>query len=219
MTSGKKVALVLAGCGNKDGAEITEAVSLLIALSQHGARVDCFSIDAWVEAKNFLTDQPIEKRNLLQESARISRSRIHDLKALQVDSYDALAFAGGYGVALHFCDWAHKGAAAQVHPEVKRVIESFASKGKPIGAVCIAPVLLGLVLGSQGPSLTLGEDTESLNELTKTGATAEPCGVTEFISDRLMKVVTTPAYMDSKATPAQVFQGVSGLVRELLMMA
>ena len=35
----KKIALILSGCGNKDGSEITEAVSLLIALHQHGAIV------------------------------------------------------------------------------------------------------------------------------------------------------------------------------------
>ena len=34
----KKVAVILSGCGFLDGAEITEAISTLIAIGQNGAR-------------------------------------------------------------------------------------------------------------------------------------------------------------------------------------
>ena len=35
----KKIAVVLSGCGYLDGTEITEAISLVIALHQNGAEV------------------------------------------------------------------------------------------------------------------------------------------------------------------------------------
>ena len=39
----RKVAVVLSGCGYLDGAEVTEAVSSLIALSEEGATVEVFA--------------------------------------------------------------------------------------------------------------------------------------------------------------------------------
>ena len=42
-TKSRQVALVLAGCGAKDGAEITEAASLLIELSRQGYATQCFA--------------------------------------------------------------------------------------------------------------------------------------------------------------------------------
>ena len=41
----KRFAVVLAGCGHKDGAEINEAVSLLLAISQHHCEYQCFAPD------------------------------------------------------------------------------------------------------------------------------------------------------------------------------
>ena len=40
-----------------------------------------------------------------------------------------------------------------------------------------------------------------------------------YITDRGHKVITTPAYMYNDATPAGVFEGISGLIKELVEMA
>ncbi len=216
----KKVAVVLAGCGNKDGAEITEAVSLLIALSQNGAGYMCFAPSMEFEALNFTNDQALgQKRNVLTEAARIARGNIQDLKTLDVKNYDALAFVGGFGAAKNLSDWAFKGAQCTVLPDVEKHIKAFHQETKPIAAICIAPVLLAKVLGSERVTVTLGDDKETIAEVLKTGAQHEVCPVDDYVTDRQTKVITTPAYMYGNAKPHEIFKGIFGLAKELVEMA
>ncbi len=216
----KRVAVVLAGCGFKDGSEITEAVSVLVALSEAGTTHQCFAPNSDFEAKNNMTNQPTgQTRNILVESARIARGQVKDLKELKARDFDALIFPGGTGVAHNLCNFAHKGSAGEVIPEVGRVIHEFHGESKPIGAICIAPTLLGLTLGKLGVTLTLGEDGESAQELKKTCAHHEVCAVDDFVTDREHKIVTTPAYMYGDAKPHQVFEGIRLAVREIVEMA
>jgi len=216
----KKIAVVLSGCGNKDGAEITEAVSLLVSLSQNGAEYRCFAPDMEFKPLNFLTNEPLpEKRNVLVEAARIARSEIQDLKTLKVQDYDALAFVGGYGAAKNLCNWAEQGARCKVLPEVETAIRGFYDASKPIAGICIAPVLLAKILGSEKVTITIGNDPETIAEVLKTGAQHELCPVDDYVTDRETKVVTTPAYMYGKARPHEVFKGIAGLAKELVEMA
>ena len=72
-----RVALVLAGCGAKDGSEITEAVSLLMALSQKGYNVQCFAPDRDTHhVVDHMTgsEKSSERRNQMHEAARIARA-------------------------------------------------------------------------------------------------------------------------------------------------
>ena len=216
----KKIAVILAGCGNKDGAEITESVSTLIALSEAGAEYEIFAPNIDFSATDFLTSQPSgETRNVLKEAARIARGKIRDLKNLNSRDFDALAFPGGFGVALHLCTWASDGAKCKVNAEAERVINEFYREEKPIAAICIAPVLLARVLGSKGVTLTIGNDVETAAEIAKTGARHENCGVDDFCTDRDNRVITTPAYMYDEAKPFEVYTGIRGAIRELVEMA
>jgi enhancing lycopene biosynthesis protein 2 len=216
----KKIAVVLSGCGFQDGSEITEAVSLLIALNEAGGEVTCFAPDIQISANNHLTGKPEnEKRSLLAESARIARGRVTDLKNLHAKDFDAIAFPGGFGAAKNLSNWAEKGAACEVNPDVKRVIEEFHAASKPIGAVCIAPVLVAKVLGKFKPTLTIGNDAATAAEIVKAGGIHEECPVDDYISDRETKLVTTPAYMYGDAKPNEVFKGIFGLAHELVEWA
>ncbi|MCB0342864.1 MAG: isoprenoid biosynthesis glyoxalase ElbB [Pseudobdellovibrionaceae bacterium] len=214
----KKIAVVLSGCGFKDGSELTEAVSTLIALSESHANYKAFSPSVDFEAVDHLSGEPLGRRNTLSESARISRGQIADLTQLNVDDYDALVFPGGYGAAKNLCDWASKGAKCQVHPQVEKAILDFHQQNKPIGAICIAPALVARVLGSHGVTVTIGNDVETSREIEKTGAVHVNCPVDDYVTDRETKVITTPAYMYD-AKPHEVFTGIQKLVRELVEMA
>src|SRR5690606_18651682 len=122
----KKIAVVLSGSGYLDGSEITESVSLLIALHIAGASVKCFAPDLEVAAINHVTQQPESaKRNVLTEAGRIARGKVESLSQLKVSDFDAVAFPGGFGAAKNLCNWAEKGSQCEVHPEVRRVIEEF----------------------------------------------------------------------------------------------
>jgi enhancing lycopene biosynthesis protein 2 len=216
----KKIAVVLSGCGFLDGSEITESISLLIALHQAGAQVSCFApnIELSVVDHNTKSAQA-EKRNVLSESARIARGEIKSLDLLHAKDFDAIAFPGGYGAAKNLCNWAEKGAACEVNSEVKRVILDFYNSSKPIGAICIAPVLVAKVLGNKKVTITVGNDPATIAEIQKTGAQHEECPVDDYITDRETKVVTTPAYMYGEAKPNEVFAGIFGLAHELVEWA
>ncbi len=216
----KKIAVVLSGCGHQDGSEITEAVSTLIALGQNGADFQVFAPTGDFQVTNHLTgESESEKRNILKEAARIARGSIQPLETLKETEFDGLAFPGGYGAALHLSDWAKKGAESTVRNEVAEVIRSFYKNGKPIAAICISPTLLAKVLGNEGVTLTIGNDSETALEIEKTGAQHENCEVSDFITDRAHKIISTPAYMYGNAKPHEVFQGISRAIKELVEMA
>ncbi|MCB0379260.1 MAG: isoprenoid biosynthesis glyoxalase ElbB [Bdellovibrionales bacterium] len=215
----KKIAVVLSGCGFKDGAEITESVSTLIALGQCQADYQCFAPDKTFESIDHSNGEPSGIRNILSEAARIARGNVKKLSDLNVKNYEAVIFPGGFGAALHLCSWAKQGANCEVLPDVVRIISEFHSASKPIGAICIAPVLVAKILGDQGVTVTIGDDSETAQEIEKTGALHETCPVTDYVTDRQHKVVTTPAYMYDQAKPSQVFQGIHGLIREVVEMA
>ncbi len=216
----KKVAVILSGCGFLDGAEITEAISTLIAIGQNGASYEVFAPNKDVEETNHLTQKPTgQKRNVLQEAARIARGEIQPLEQLKAKDFDALAFPGGFGAALHLCNFAEKGSGGQIDPQVARVVKEFADSQKPIAAICIAPAIMALALGKKGVNVTIGEDAGTASELEKTGAKHQNCAVEKYVVDHSNKVITTPAYMYGSARPHQIFAGVSGAIAELIKMA
>jgi enhancing lycopene biosynthesis protein 2 len=216
----KRVAVILSGCGNRDGSEITEAVSALIALSETGSAYQCFAPDLKFQATDFLKgEKTSEVRNVLHESARIARGQIQNLKELKSDQFDALVFPGGMGAATNLCSWSTEGAKSKVHPDVERVVREFYEKQKPICAICVAPVILARVLGNHGVTITLGAKSETSEEAEKTGAVHEVCNVDDYVTDRENKIVTTPAYMYGDSKPHQIFQGIRGAIREIVEMA
>src|SRR6516225_757615 len=173
MKNQKKIALVLAGCGSQDGANITEAISLLIAFSQFGCDVTGFAPDIEVPEIDHVSLKPTGKsRKALHEVARIfaGQHAPRDLKQLNVQDFDALCFVGGMGNATVLSDFKEKGAHCSVNPDVKKIILDFYSQSKPIGAVCISPILLARVLGSKKISITVGPDSATSKEVEKMGA-------------------------------------------------
>lgn len=216
----KKIAIILSGCGNKDGSEITETISLLIAISRVNAEYSFFAPNIEMIPQNFIKDYPMnEKRNILVESARISRGQIQDINELESNKFDALAFPGGYGVAEYLCNWSTLGANCEILPIVRKIIFEFYFQKKPIAAICIAPILLARVLGPTGVTLTIGDDSNTIVEVLKTGARHESCLVTDCVVDYKNKIITTPAYMYAKANPYDIFQGILKLAIHLVEMA
>ena len=138
------VAVVLAGCGVYDGAEINEAVLTLLALEQQGADYQCFAPDIeQMHVVNHLTGEVMagEKRNVLVEAARIARGNIKPVTEARVDQFDALLVPGGFGAAKNLSDFAVKGAAMTVQPDFLKFAQAMHTAGKPIGLICIAPTM------------------------------------------------------------------------------
>lgn len=216
----KKVAVILSGCGYLDGAEITEAISTLVAIGQNGAEYKVFAPNKVVPETNHLTNKPTgHQRNVMQEAARIARGDVQPLENLKAQDFDALAFPGGFGAALHLCNFAEKGSSGDIDPQVKRVVNEFHDTGKPIAAVCISPAIMALAFGKKGVNITIGHDQGTASELEKTGAKHSNCNVERFVVDSANKIITSPAYMEGSAKPHQIFAGISGAIKELIKMA
>ena len=83
----RNIAVILGGCGTKDGSEINETVTLLLALDQHNIKYQCFAPDRdQYQVVNHLTGEVSEeRRNMLVESARIVRGEILPLTDFNAD--------------------------------------------------------------------------------------------------------------------------------------
>jgi enhancing lycopene biosynthesis protein 2 len=213
----KKIGVVLSGCGVRDGSEIHEAVLSLLAIDRHGAEAVCMAPDADFPETDHLTMQETgTARNALREAARIARGNIRDIKDVTAADLDAVVFPGGFGAAKNLCDFAMKGAGASAHPEVARLLREMFLAGKPIGAICIAPVLIATVLGKEvTPTLTIGTDSGTAAEIEKTGARHQDCPVTDLVIDRKNKIVSTPAYMLATRI-SEVCEGIDKCVKAVI---
>ncbi|MBW7906354.1 MAG: isoprenoid biosynthesis glyoxalase ElbB [Phycisphaerae bacterium] len=217
----KRVGVLLSGCGVKDGAEIQEAALTLLALDQRGAQAVCCAPDCDFEVIDHVTGKPAgERRNVLRESARISRGEIRDVAHVTPADLDALVMPGGFGAAKNLCGFATQGADCAVNPAVEKLVAGMLAARKPIGAICIAPALLARIAGKHGVAarLTIGNDAGTARTIEAMGARHEACPVREFVVDREHKIVSTPAYMLGRG-PAEVFEGIRKLVDEVLSLA
>lgn len=214
------VAVILSGCGHRDGAEIREAVLALTALSRGGAAVSIFAPDMPFAVSDPIKGTPTgETRNVLTESARIARGDIHPLSALKPEAFDALVIPGGFGVALNLSDFAVKGAQATVQPDFERVLKAFAAAKKPIGAICIAPAVLAVALGKTvHPTVTIGDDAGVAGAIEAAGATHQSARTDEAVVDDANRIVSTPAYMRDDPLHA-IAAGIDALVGHVLRLA
>jgi enhancing lycopene biosynthesis protein 2 len=222
MAKTPKVAVLLAGCGHLDGAEVREAVLTLLALDQHGAMFQCIAPNAdQHHVVNHATGEavPGARRNILEEASRIARmGQCLDLAKAKAGDYDALLMPGGYGVAKNHCSFAFKGAEAEVRPDVAAFVRAFFEGAKPVGAICIAPALVALALsGRESAELTLGNDAGCNAALSKLGQhPRDTASAREVVVDEAHKLVTTPAYMFDEARLSDVWVGIERCVAEVL---
>lgn len=216
---GKKIGVVLSGCGVFDGTEIQEAVLTLLALARAGAEAVCMAPD--IEQHHVidhLTGEPTqEKRNVLVESARIARGEIKDLKETAGEDIDALIMPGGFGAAKNLSDFAFSGPDAEVNPDLKKLILEMNKEKKPIGAICISPATLAKALYGKGVKVTIGNDVSTAAAVEATGSRHRDCPVDDIVTDEENRVVTTPAYMLGPGIK-DVAQGIDKLVEKVLSM-
>ncbi|MBU1052197.1 MAG: isoprenoid biosynthesis glyoxalase ElbB [Proteobacteria bacterium] len=211
-------AVILAGCGNKDGSEIHESVTTLLAIDRAGAKYTCFAPDISQHVVlNHITGEPMaEKRNVLIESARIARGDIRNLKEFSADKFDALVMPGGFGgAALSLCSFGIDGDKMSVNPDVEGAVCAMVAQKKPIGALCIAPVILARLIPNV--RITLGQDEGANSKAMQMGAVTVNTQHGEVVVDHEHKVVTTPCYM-LNARISQILEGAEKLVAEILSL-
>lgn len=213
-----KIGIVLSGCGVNDGSEIHEAVITMLELDKAGADMLLMApnIDQLHVINHATGEEMNDSRNVLVESARISRGDIEDIAVVTSENVDALIFPGGFGVAKNLSDYAMAGVECSVNPDVLRLSREVHNEGKPIGAICIAPAIMATILSGE-TELTVGFDEQTASDIDAMGAKHVLCPVDEIVVDKEKKVVSTPAYMEAKSIKEAAL-GIEKLVAEILNM-
>ena len=195
MSKSIKFAVILSGCGVYDGTEIIEAVLTLLAIEKNNCTFNVLAPDIeQMHVVNHLTGQEMnEKRNVLVEAARIARSDIRSLENFNPDDYDALILPGGYGAGKNLSDYEIKGIDFKINEWVENSIQQMHNQRKPIGALCISPVILAKIFGDI--QLTIGKDEETISHIQKLGALHIKTNSGNIATDKKNKIVSAPCFM------------------------
>lgn len=211
----KHFALILSGCGHLDGAEITEATALNIALSKAGIAVSFYAPDRLqADTINHLNGEiEGDERNIMQEAARIARGKISPISKLDLNKIDGVALAGGFGVIKSFTNFLDKGEDAILSADIGEKLKSAIEMKKPIIAICAAPMAIAIALKElniKDASITFGQAQNAgafLPALEKWGIKHIETATTDAHYDAQYQIITGGAYMDGDATPYEIFQG------------
>jgi enhancing lycopene biosynthesis protein 2 len=217
----KKVGLLLSGCGVNDGAEIHESVIAMLALDRAEVEMELMApnIDQMHVINHYTGQEMDEYRNVLVEASRIARGNIKDMAEISGNDIDALIIPGGFGVAKNLCDYAMAGSECSINPDVYRLISELQLLNKPIGAICIAPVMMAKIFGEQGASanMTIGFDEATSKDIESMGSVHVECKVSDMVVDEDNNLVSTPAYMEAQSIK-EAADGIEKLVKQVLSM-
>ncbi|MBA64857.1 MAG: isoprenoid biosynthesis protein ElbB [Candidatus Marinimicrobia bacterium] len=217
----QKVGVVLAGCGAKDGAEIHESVLTLLALDRAGVKVRIMApnIDQFHVVNHSTNNEYKSKRNVLSEAARIARGDIVPLEDIKSDELDVLIFPGGTGMAKNIFNYIIEGPNFTVIKDVESLTRDMIRKNKPIGAICIAPVMIAKILQNmnRGGKVTGGFDEKISADIESMGINIKKVDARNIVVDNKNKIVSTPAYVEAKSIK-DVAIGIDKLVNKVLEM-
>lgn len=202
-----KVAVLLSGCGVYDGSEIHESVFSLLALAQNNLEYICIAPDIkHHHVINHTNGEELnEGRNVMIESARISRGEITSISKVRLDEVSSLVIPGGFGVVKNLSSWAFKGRDSEVLDEVKNLIFHCIENKKTIVSLCVSPIIIAKTLeGSDyNAKLTIGSVdkkseyniSEINDELSFLGSQTENRSLKEISVDNHLKIISAPCYM------------------------
>lgn len=215
----RKVAVVFSGSGYLDGTDIQEAVLTILELEKQGVQWQGIALNEdQKHVINHLTqsvDSKASARNILEESARITRGNVIDLEDADSDEYDAVIFPGGFGAAKNIMDFAFVGDETyKMNEEVQKFARAFYLADKPAGYICIAPLMIPLIY-PEGTKATVGTDESTSAVLAKKGAEVEIMDATNICVDDGVKLVSTPAYMCANNI-LEASEGIAKLVEKVV---
>lgn len=224
-----KIGVIFSGSGVFDGTEIQEGVFTLLAIKKVGAEAVCFAPDInQHHVINHISGEEMnETRNVLVESARISRGEIQSLDKFDSVQLDALVLPGGFGAAKNLTDWAFSGPDGDINEQVKIAILSMVKAKKPIAGLCMGPTVIAKALEGSGvfATLTVGTteaaspyEIDAISKgMEKTGAMVAMKTIDEISVDLENKIVTAPCYM-MEADILQVRNNVQKAIDELVKL-
>ena len=161
----------LGDTGKKTGFWLEEFAAPYYVFKDAGAEITLASpkggqppLDPSSEAADALTEAT--KRFNADDAAKNELANTVLLSTVFVDGFDAIFFPGGHGPLWDLAEDANS----------IRLIESFASKDLPIGAVCHAPAIFKRPKGSNGKSVVSGKNVTGF-----TNSEEEGVGLTDVV--------------------------------------
>ncbi|KAM9393085.1 ES1 protein, mitochondrial [Pholidichthys leucotaenia] len=232
-----KVAVVFSGCGWWDGTDVHEGVYTMYHLSRNGARFQMFAPNQQqMNVMDHLRKQPStgENRNTMVEAARFSHGQgvmqMQDLAKLDVNSFDAVIFPGGYGITKNLSSFMKDGKDCKLHNDVEKVLKDFHRSGKPIGLASMAPLLACRAL--PGVEVTMGHErddnprwgnwphTNMVQAVKGMGGCHHIREPYEVYVDEKNKVVSTPSFMwETEYHFHYIFDGIGNMVKHVMRMS
>lgn len=218
-----RIALFLSGSGYLDGSEITEATSLIIALSKYGIAVDFFAPNRnQSDVVNHNTNQESsESRNILIESARITRGNVLPLDEFNAELYNAVVLPGGFGAVKNFTTFLQDGHNAQLHSDIKKALENAIFHKLWIVGICAAPLVIALALRDlniENSTISFGDQNNSvdfINALNHWKIKHAETKIDEHHIDYHNKLITSGAYMFHDASPYDIYICSDIIIKEL----
>jgi enhancing lycopene biosynthesis protein 2 len=227
----RRVAVILSGCGHRDGSDVAETMLAFLMLDRAGAHVVCAAPDVEqrevVDHLHDLSAGAISTptasamlgapRNARVEAARLAPGDVLPLSALDPNRLEGLFIPSGRGVATTLSDYAEKGALCAVDPDLARVMKALIGAKKPMGFVGLAAVLAARVLGPvAGVRLTLGSKAGvAAKHAAIMGADVRPGTIDDVVADEKARVYSTPGLEAEGARLAQVAKAIEKLARAL----
>ena len=214
-----RIGVVLAGCGANDGAEIHESVITLLALDRAEAEVVIMApdMDQFHVINHFNGNTMEPARNILVEASRIARGDIVPVGTVKGEELDGLIFPGGTGMSKNIFDYAMTGPDCTVINDVEKLVREIIESGKPLGAICIAPVMVAKVLQNMERSgkLTGGYNESITKDIQSMGIDTEEVGAKDIVVDQENKIVSTPAYVEAGSIK-ETAEGIEKLVKKII---
>jgi enhancing lycopene biosynthesis protein 2 len=185
-----------------------------LALDKCGVEIELFApdIEQYHTVDHDSGKELDQKRNVLVEAARIARGKIKKLKDADSSKLDGIIIPGGFGVAKNLSTFAFEGARAKVNSDFEKLVKNMFNEKKPIGAICISPAVLCLILKDKGIHVTIGNDRATVEEISRLGAHHVVTSADGFYVDGDNKIVSTPAYMYEETTISKVSKGIEGCI-------
>ena len=115
--------------------------------------------------------------------------------------------------AYNLCTFAVDGDRMTVLAAVESAVRAMHKAEKPIGALCISPVIIAHVL--KKVSVTFGKDEKINAMFQKSGTKTSNTDARGIVIDRGNKIVTTPCYM-LDARISEISEGIDKLIQQLI---
>ena len=159
-------------------------------------------------------------RNILVEASRIARGNIVPVGTISGNQLDALVFPGGTGMAKNIFDYSMTGSDCTVIKDVEKLVMEILNENKPIGAICIAPVMIAKVLQNMGRKglVTGGYNQQISLDINAMGIEVQKVGPEDIVIDHENKIISTPAYVEAKSI-REVAIGIEKLIEKVVELS